>query len=316
MGRLGIEGHGSCTRSARRWVRPRAGCRGSAARCSASARPRRPPKIELRATGLAPGFRAAIRDYTVPCVERTRLVVRAPGTADARIGRGEWFERSRERTVQLIEGQAIKVAKRSRGRSRHLLDSLSAGGLPELRASAGGTSRATTTTSSIRSGSGAGAVRDHRRPLGRPGLVAPRTGAIDAKVIDRSVVWATDFEGLAFNTRSRRRVRVSSPERPAGAAGCRRSARRPTSTTCSRPRTATTCCSPTGFAPASTPALTTGTRTQPSTTASSRRCRPTDSCSGSGRLQDHIGLARDGPLVGDPRRALRHRPHQRGRAAA
>ncbi|MCD6014052.1 MAG: Arylsulfotransferase [Solirubrobacterales bacterium] len=72
-------------------------------------------KIKLRGSGLEPGFRAKIHDYTVPCTESTRLFVKTTGATKARIGRGRWSTRSRERTVQLREGQAIKVAKKAHG---------------------------------------------------------------------------------------------------------------------------------------------------------------------------------------------------------
>ncbi len=270
MGRLGIERHGS-----------RGGRRGSsfapalvavaALALLGSGSTPATAKIELRATGLAPGFRAAIRDYTVPCAERTRLVVRAPGTADARIG---------SRRVVRALTRAHRAADRGSGdqgreakprRSRHLLDSLSAGGLPELQLRPAARDRATTTTSSIRSDPGWLPYVFIFDRWGVPVWWRRVTGAIDAKVIDRSIAWATDFQGLAFNTDPDAAYELRRPERPAGrpSADGRHADRR--STTCSRPRTATTCCSPTGFAPASTPALTTATRTQPSTTASCRR---------------------------------------------
>ena len=161
-------------------------------------------------------------------------------------------------------GQAIKVAKRSRGATSSLTrsvvcprTSLASSFKPacraalrplHLRSARGPTLRRTCSSST------AGASRSG-------GEVS--SAAIDAKVIDGLVVWATDFEGLAFNTSPDAAYEFRRSNGRLVAPSCKRSARRPTFTTCSRPRTATTLCSPTGFAPASTPARTTATRMQP-----------------------------------------------------
>ena len=201
MGRLGNEWHGS--RAGRRgsWFAPALVAVAALALLGFGSTPAT-AKIELRATGLAPGFRAAIRDYTVPCVERTRLVVRAPGTADARIARGEWFERSRERTVQLIEGQAIKVAKRSRGEVVTYSIRCLPTGFPVIdftRRSEPHYDHYVLAPNGVLVSPYAVIVS----AWGVPVWWQSDSAVQDAKVIDGNVVWATDWEGLPFNTSPR-----------------------------------------------------------------------------------------------------------------
>jgi Arylsulfotransferase (ASST) len=164
---------------------------GAAATASAS--------IELRSSGLKPGFRAKIHDYTVGCATPTRLFVRAAGLTDAKIGRGEWFERSRRRSVQLVEGQAIKVAKRSGGRVVTYSIRCLPAEFPELNFRRRGEP-----------------LYGHYILIAPGGFAAPYVTVIsewgapvwwrrvpivqDAKVIGGQLVWATDWDGLTFNT--------------------------------------------------------------------------------------------------------------------
>lgn len=156
-------------------------------------------RIELRASGLEPGFRAKILDYTVPCSKPTKLVVRAPGVAQARIGDGVWFERSRRRAVQLVEGQAIKVAKRARGRRvTYWLRCLPADfpGYDFSRRHAPHYDHYIVDPGGV----GVAPYVFIFSRWGVPVWWSSVTAAIDAKVIGRRIIWATDYEGFAFNT--------------------------------------------------------------------------------------------------------------------
>jgi hypothetical protein len=72
--------------------------------------------IKLRATGLEPRFKPRVHDYTLECHEPVRVRIRTPGATRGRIGRARWVGGTDRRTVQLAAGQAIKVAKKVRGR--------------------------------------------------------------------------------------------------------------------------------------------------------------------------------------------------------
>jgi len=155
-------------------------------------------RIEMRVSGLEPAFRAKVLDYTVPCAEPTKLRVRVPGATEARIGRGDWFERSQRRSVQLVEGQAIKVAKRAGGRRTTYSIRCLPADFPDLAF----TRREDPRYDHYILTPGGFFVSGYAIVLsdwGAPVWWRSVPVITDAKEIDGKLVWATDWEGQAFN---------------------------------------------------------------------------------------------------------------------
>lgn len=75
--------------------------------------------LQIAAPGATPKFRPGNYDYTIPCQHPFRLRVHASGRTQARIGEGGWFSGVRERSVRLVPGQAIEVARRDATKKRY-----------------------------------------------------------------------------------------------------------------------------------------------------------------------------------------------------
>jgi hypothetical protein len=157
--------------------------------------------MQLRASGLQPGFRAGIHDYTVACAEPAALVVRTPGPTVARIGGGGWFTGARNRRVQLRVGQAIQVTKKSEGRAVGYSIRCLPADFPQFKFT-----RRQQPRHDFYVMTPGGAVGRYVVVLDQWGVpvwwfaVDPSAAPVDAKVIGRQIVWARRYGHPSFGT--------------------------------------------------------------------------------------------------------------------
>jgi hypothetical protein len=170
-------------------------------------------QMQLRASGLHPGFRAGIHNYTVPCAEPTRLFVRTPGATKARIGGGRWFTGTRERRVHLRVGQAVKVTKKTVGSAGTYSIRCLPADFPRFKF---------TRHQEPRHGfyimTPGGAVAHYVVVVDQWGVpvwwfeVDPSAAAIDAKVLGRQIVWTRRYGHPAFGTSAKTAYEFRRPD--------------------------------------------------------------------------------------------------------
>jgi hypothetical protein len=170
-------------------------------------------QMQLRATGLEPGFRAGIHDYTVPCAEPTGLIVRTPGPTKARIGGGRWFTGARKRRVHLRVGQAVQVTKKSEGRAGTYSIRCLPADFPQFKFT-----RRQQPRNDFYIMTPGGAVGHYVVVLDQWGVpvwwfeVDPSATAIDAKVLGRQIVWTRRYGNPTFGTSAKTAYEFRGPD--------------------------------------------------------------------------------------------------------